>query len=165
MIFSDSLNTMGNIKSASYCSTINAIKELSVIDFNDKKIFDDAGCMLYPVMQMSLFWVERCLRDDIDNNFVLHSQFDKFFINVITRNNYIFIQVTLRPTYDNLNNWLVHNMKTQKAMNIIIDDVKYGYFKMAEKSMIQICEINNWEFTARKKIECAGITMFVNISI
>ncbi len=154
---------MGNSKSVSYHNAIEGIKSLTADDFKDIKIFDyNELSMVYPISQMSLFMLERCLRDDIDNNFLIHSQYEKFHINVISRNGFMFIQVSLRPTYENLEIWLKHNMQN-KQLFINIDSVMSNYYKMAEPSIRQICEKNKWRISTITKIK--GDQVNINVEI
>ncbi len=154
---------MGNSKSVSYHNAIEGIKSLTTDDFKDIKIFDyNELSMVYPISQMSLFMLERCLRDDIDNNFLIHSQYEKFHINVISRNGFMFIQVSLRPTYENLEIWLKHNMQN-KQLFINIDSVMSNYYKMAEPSIRQICEKNKWRISTITKIK--GDQVNINVEI
>lgn len=154
---------MGNSKSVSYYNAIEGIKSLTADDFKDMKIFDSTElAMVYPISQMSLSILERCLRDDIDNNFLIHSQYEKFYIHVVSCNGFTFIQVSLRPTYENLEIWLKHNMQN-KQLFINIDNTMLNYYKMAEPSIRQICEKNKWRLSTFKKINDDQVNIHVEI--
>ena len=157
---------MGNIKSISYNEAIDQIKKLEVSDFHAVKIFDKQEfSLLYPIHQMSLFALERCLRDDINNNFMIHDQIHRFQLNVFTRNGYNFVQVSMRPTLENIQSWLKYNMKNIKQLLITVPYVRYDYYKLAESSLQKVCEMHSWKFEKKKTFEKCEITTHITISI
>lgn len=154
---------MGNIKSASYNEAIDQIKKLEISDFRAVKIFHGQEfSLMYPIHQMSLFALERCLRDDIDNNFMIHDQNNRFQLNIVTRNGYNFIQASLRPTLENIQTWLKFNLGQQ--LMITIPYTRYEYFKLAEPSLQKVCEMHSWKFEKKKTFEKCEITTYLTIS-
>ena len=154
---------MGNIKSASYNEAIDQIKKLEISDFRAVKIFHGQEfSLMYPIHQMSLFALERCLRDDIDNNFMIHDQNNRFQLNIVTRNGYNFIQASLRPTLENIQTWLKFNLGQQ--LMITIPYTRYEYFKLAEPSLQKGCEMHSWKFEKKKTFEKCEITTYLTIS-
>ena len=145
---------MGNIKSTSYNEAIDQIKTLDISNFHTVKIFDKQEfSLMYPIHQMSLFALERCLRDDIDNNFMIHDQLNRFQLNVVTRNGYNFIQVSMRPTFENIQSWLEFNMSNTKQLMITVPYARYDYYKLTESSLQKVCEIHSWKFEKKKTQE------------